>query len=420
MTGRGRRRAGLGAALLMAWSCIGHAATPDLATPTATDPQLQHVQGGGRAVGPGTRLMYYASSATIRGSMRQAQWKEDCDPAVEDCWVDPATGNTVANVEIPSPAGDGYVQVDVLYLDDQVCVLRVGNHVRDVTNGGVVAAGTTGVVSRDGCAEYWVPPAQLAAILGVRHAGLRVLRGPYTLAGQTFDSVAVASSTAGARYHAAYDAASGLLVVHSGRSQGSAVPVIGGDGRIESGAGSSLLTYGQLIGTMTMPAVPAPAPLPDAVARLSGLTYACTTTTSYPGTPPIRTPCQQDFEVVERGSHWLRLRVVRQTASMMGPIPDVVESEDVLTAGGHGGVYASVGWLRSLAPGAVLEDDAITGVRTWVEHADAGAVVIVAATRVLRVTYVYDPQSGWLTRLVHEQQTGPMTAVTQLDLQQVR
>ena len=68
----------------------------------------------------------------------------------------------------------------------------------------------------------------------------------------------------------------------------------------------------------------------------------------------------------------------------------------------------------------MLEDDAITGVRTWVEHVDAGAVVIVAATAVLRVTYVYDPQSGWLTRLVHEQQTGPMTAVTQLDLQQVR
>ncbi len=404
--------AALGVVWAFAGGVSGHAMASDGA-------RLQHVQGGGRSIGAGTRLMYYASSASIRGSLRQAQWKPDCNPAVEDCWVDP-DGNLVANVEVPTAAGDGYVQVDVLYLDDQVCVLRVTNHVRDLTNGGVIASGATGVVSRDGCADYWIPPEQLGAVLGVQHAGLRVLRGPYPLGEQTFDAIYVSSSSAGARYHASYEAASGLLLVHSGRAQGSAVPVIGGDGRIETGGGGSLLTYGQLIGTMTMAAVPAPTPLPDAVARLTGLTYACNRTLSYPGTAPIQTPCQQDFEVVERAPHWLRLRVVRQTASMMGPIPDVVESEDVLTAGGYGGVYASVAWLRALAPGAVLEDDAITGVRAWVDYAGADAVVVVAASATQRATYVYDPQSGWLTRLVHEQQTGPMTSVHQLDLQQVR
>lgn len=427
---RVRRRSGgaLLVALAAAWGCVALAAPPRVpvgpllalaADPaTAADARLHHVQGG-RAIGAGTRLMYYASSASVRGSLRQAQWKPDCNPAIEDCWVDP-DGNLVANVEVPTAAGDGYAQVDVLYLDDRVCVARVTTHVRDLTTGAVIPSGATGVVSRDGCADYWIPPERLGEILGVRQAGLRVLRGPYPLGNQTFDAVYVSTSSAAARYHASYDAVSGLLLVHSGRAQGSAVPVIGGDGRIESGAGGSLLTFGQLIGTTTMPAVPAPTPLPDAVARVSGLTYACSLTLAYPGTPPIQTPCQQDFEVVERAPFWLRLRVVRQTASMMGPIPDVVESQDVLTAGGYGGVYASVPWLRSLAPGAVLEDDAITGVRAWVERADATAVVVVATSTTQRVTYVYDPQSGWLTRLVHEQNTGPMTSVTQLDLQQVR
>ncbi len=418
MSGCGGLRIALGAVLAVAWGSVALAA--DTARASATDAaRLQHVQEG-RAIGAGTRLMYYASSASVRGSLVQAQWKEDCDPAVEDCWIDPNTGNRVANVEVPTAAGDGYAQVDVLYLDDQVCVLRVTSHVRDLTTGAVIASGATGVVSRDGCADYWVPPVRLADVLGVRHAGLRVLRGPYPLGGQTFDAIYVSSSSASARYHASYEAASGLLLVHSGRAQGSAVPVIGAGGRVETGAGGSLLTYGQLIGTMTMPAVPAPTPLPDAVARASGLTYACSLTLTYPGTQPVQIPCQQDFEVVERAPYWLRLRMVRQTASMMGPIPDVVEDQDVLTAGGYGGVYASVPWLRALAPGAVLEDDTITGVRARVEHADTGSVVVVATAATQRLTYVYDPQSGWLTRLVLERQTGPSTSVLQLDLQQVR
>lgn len=429
MSDRGRTLAALVAVGAIAFGGA-HAAPPTgggpvlalaaVDAPTGPDAALHHVQGGGRAIGPGTRLMYYASSASIRGSMRQAQWKEDCDPAVEDCWVDPETGNTVANVEIPSPAGEGYTQVDVLYLDDQVCVFRVGNHVRDWSTGTVIAMGAAGGVTRDGCADYWVPPARLAEVIGVRYAGFRVLRGPYTLAGQTFDAVAIASTSANARYHASYDAASGLLVVHSGRAQGASVPVIDPDGQVGAGAGSSMLTYGQLIGTTTMPAVPAPTPLPDSVAGLSGLSYACRLTLEYPGTPPIQMPCQQDVEVVERAPYWLRLRVVRQTASTMGPIPDVVETEDVLTAGGHGGLYAAPAWLRTLAPGAVLEDDTITGVRAWVEQADAGAVVVASTAASQRITYVYDVQSGWLTRLVFAQRTGPSTSVLQLDLQQVR
>ena len=404
MSARGGFRAALGAVLAAACGCLA----------------LASDAGGGRVIGPGTRLMYYASSASIRGSLQQAQWKPDCNPAVEDCWIDPTTGNTVANVEVPTAAGDGYAQVDVLYLDDQVCVVRVTSHLRDLTTGAVIGTGATGVVSRDGCADYWIPPERLGDVLGVRHAGLRVLRGPYPLGDQTFDAVYVSSSSAGARTHASYDAVSGLLLVHSGRAQGSAVPVIGPSGQVQTGAGGSLLTYGQLIGTTTMPAVPAPTPLPDAVARVSGLTYACSVTLAYPGTPPIQTPCQQDVDVVERAPFWLRLRVVRQTASLMGPIPDVVEDQDVLTAGGYGGVYASVPWLQALAPGAVLEDDTITGKRAWVDRADAGAVVVVATAATQRLTYVYDPQNGWLTRLVLEQSTGPMTSVTQLDLQQVR
>jgi hypothetical protein len=283
------------------------------------------------------------------------------------------------------------VQVDVLYLDEDVCVLRVSNRVRDLVSGNVIAAGSSGAVSRDGCGDYWMPPERLVPLVGARSAGLRVLRGPYTLGGRTFDAVYVASSGAAARFHAAYDAETGLLVVQSSRAQGSAVPT-----------------------------VPAPTPLPDHVARVSGLTYACGHTLAYPGTLPIQMPCQQDIEVVERAPQWLRVRVVRQTASMMGPIPDVVETEDVITAGGYGGVYAAPAWLQVLRPGTILEDDTITGVRAWVDAVDGSSVAVVATSATQRIDYRYDARSGWLTRLVFQQRTGPSMSTLQLDLQQVR
>jgi hypothetical protein len=428
----GRFRLLAGAVLFLGGAGTALAAPPSapfgpvLAVADAPEPapstgavRLQHVQGGGRAIGPGTRLMYYASSASIQGSQQQAQLKPNCNPAIENCWITPS-GNIVANVDTASAAGEGYTQVDVLYLDERVCVLRVTSHLRELTSGAVIATGATGMVSRDGCGDYWVPADQLTTILGVRHAGLQVLPGAYPVAGGSIDAIFVSDRTSAGRFNASYEVGTGFLLVHSGRTQGGSVPVIGPGGQVQTGSGGSLLTYAQLIGVMTMPAVPAPTPLPDAVARVSGLTYACSLTTAYPGIPTTQTPCQQDFEVVERTPYWLRMRVLRQTASIMGPIPDVVEDQDVLTAGGYGGVYASVPWLRGLAPGAVLEDDAITGVRARVEHSDASAVVVVATASTQRVTYVYDPQSGWLTRLVVEQQNGPATTTVQLDLQHVR
>jgi len=428
-TGRGHALAAAAGVALLAASIVARAGPlPDhtdaaFARPgaSAQPAATQTVQATGRPVAAGVRLMYYASSASVRGVRSQFVWRDDCDPAIEECWVDPSTGRIAgADVEVPTPAGAGYTQVDVLYVDDTVCVGRVVNHLVDIASGALLTRGGSAFVSSDGCLDYWTPPERLQALAGQATTGLRVRRGPYTLAGQTFDALSVTSTGAAGSSHSAYDALSGLLVVATSRTQGAAVPTIGGDGTVRPGAGGSLLTYSQLLGVKTVDSVPPQGPLPPDVARVAGLTYACSITTAMPGAPPLQVPCRQDAEVVERAPGWLLLRVVRQQANVAGLPPEIVEASEVITAGGVGGPYAAAPWLRSLAPGALLDDDAITGIRVVVTHVDDATVVIAAESTDQRATYAYDRGSGWLRTLVVEQGLGASTTTVRLDLQEVR
>lgn len=389
------------------------------AAPVAAPTEVHHAQAPGRPVAANVRLMYYASSASVRGVRSQLVWREDCDPAVEQCWED-ADGNIVgATVDVPTPAGAGYTQVDVLYVDDAVCVGRVGNHLMDVTTGVLRSLGSSAFVSTDGCSDYWRPVPRLLVLASPGVPGLRVRQGPYTLAGKTVDAISVTNTGPAGVTHTAYDARSGLLLVESTRTQGAAVATVGPGGQVQPGAGGSLLTYSQLLGVKTVPGPPQQ-PLPDAVARVSGFTYACSVTTSMAGAQPLQVPCRQDAEVVQRAPGWLLLRVVRQQASMMGLPPEVTESAEVITAGGVGGPYASPAWLQGLARGAILDDDAITGIRVQVGAVDGASVVVTASSPAQRATYVYDRGSGWLRTIVVEQDMGMSVTTVRLDLQEVR
>lgn len=424
------RRAHGGRVLIVLWCTAFVAASPaafgavhpaeTAVAPSAAAPtEARRVQAPGRPVAANVRLMYYASSASLRGVRTQFVWRENCDPEVEDCWQD-ASGNVVgATVDVPTPAGAGYTQVDLLYVDDAVCVGRVGNHLMDVTTGVLRSLGGSGFVSEGGCLDYWASPQRLAALATPGVAGLRVLRGPYTLSGQTFEALSVTSTGPAGVSHTAYDALSGLLVVESTRTQGAAVATLGPGNVPQAGAGGSLQTYSQLIGVTTV-AGPPQRPLPDAVARVSGLTYACSTTTAMAGGPPLQVPCRQDAEVVQRAPGWLLLRVVRQQANVAGLPPEVTESTEVITAGGVGGPFAAPDWLQGLAPGVVLDDDPITGIRLQVVEVDTSSVVAVATSAAQRVTYVYDRPSGWLRSLVVEQDLGMSLTTVRLDLQEVR
>lgn len=414
-------------ATLVMWTLsITYASAMDAAAapPSVGARDAMQVQGPapGRPVAANVRLMYFASSASFRSSTTQFVWRDDCDPSIEDCWIDPTTGRTVgAEVEIPTPAGAGYAQVDILYVDDAVCVGRVTNHLVDVMSGSLLTMGSSGFVSADGCVDYWWPQHRLATLAGRTMEGLRARLGPYTLAGRTFDALSIVTSSRNGTTHDAYEVGSGLLMVSTSRTVGAPVQTIEPGGNVRPAAGGSMQTYAQFLGIKTLDAGPPQRPLPPEVASVRGLTYVCSVTTALQGAPPLRSPCRQDAEVVQRAPGWLVLRSVRQLFNPAGLPPEVSESVEVITNGGLGGPYASVEWLQGLTPGTILDDDTITGIRFQVTSVDQASVVIEGTSQAQRITYVYDRPSGWLRTAVVEQATGPgSTTTVRTDLDEVR
>lgn len=365
----------------------------------------------------GLRVSFYASSASIRGSYQQAVLKPNCNPAIEDCWVDPDTGQTITQEEIPSVGGQGYTNLDILYMDAQTCVFRVTSYVLDVMTGSVSTSSAGGDVTTGGaCSDYWMDPATLNGMEVQLTSEFRVLKGPYTLGDTTFDAVTISSTGGGGSHGSSYDAASGFLIAASSRVQGSAVPTITPDNTIAPGSGSTMLTYTQILGARLMQGLGSFEALPAHVLNTNRLVYDCSYTSAMPGAGAISTPCQLEIRLGQRTDAWASVNSVLHMADQLSGTYSMPETNNVIVASGHGGYYAAPSLLSGLEQGAHLDTDPITGVRTTVVHKDASVVAIQEESNAERKTFVYDLASGWLVQLVTEQLLLNSTYTTRFDL----
>lgn len=393
------------------WLCASGLVTVSLATVASA--QLPGVT----VVQTGTRATYYSSAASVRGSYQQAVLKPNCNPAVEDCWVDPVTGKTIGQEDVPTASGQGYTHVDILYLDAQACVMRVTSYSLDPNDGRITTASSTGDVTPGGtCSDYWSSPARLAGLEQQLTPTFRVLRGPYTLDAVTVDAVTIASSGSGAIHTNSYDSVTGLLIVASGRVQGSAVPTITPDNTIAPGAGSSQLSYTRFLNARQMPALGAVDALPAHVLAADRLVYECTYGTVMPGVAGIETPCLLETRLVRKTDLWVLTSSMLQMADQLTGTYSSTESSNVIVAAGHGGYYADTRLLAGLEAGMTLDVDPVTGIRTTVSYADGSVVAILEESNAERKTFVYDLTSGWLLRLVTEQFLMMSTLTTRFDL----
>jgi len=365
----------------------------------------------------GVRLTVYSASATIRGTAQQAQFKPGCDPAVEDCWIDPATGQTIGQTEVPSAAGDGFTEVSILQLDAQTCVARIVNYSPELNTGAMLSAGRQSAVLTGGsCSDFWVPPAQLAAMAVGTVGEVRVLRGPYVVGGVTFDAVSVTTSSAQAWTSSTYDAATGYLLIASTRSQGAAVPTISND-VITQGAGSTQLTYSRVVGARQLGWLAAAEPLPAQALGVSRLAYGCVMTTRMSGVDvATQLPCGLEATVTSRNERYVELATVLSQSDGITSVPTTTQGTEVVVAGGSGGLFASPTWLAGLQPGTVLDADPVTGVQTVVASNDGRSVVIREQTAVEVAELTYDVATGWLQRSAVVQQLGQMTFTTEYTL----
>jgi hypothetical protein len=384
-----------------------------LALSTVASAQLPGVA----VVQTGTRATYYSSAASVRGSYQQAVLKPNCNPAVEDCWVDPDTGRTIGQEDVPTASGQGYTHVDILYLDAQTCVMRVTSYALDPNDGRITTAASTGDVTPGGtCSDYWSSPARLAGLEQQLTPTFRILKGPYTLGTITVDAVTIASSDAGAIHNNSYDAVTGLLVAASGRVQGSAVPTISPDDTIVAGAGSSQLSYTRFLDARQMPALGALGALPEHVLAANRLVYQCSYGTAMPGIGGIETPCLFETHLVRKTDLWVLTSSVLQMPDQLTGTYSVSESSNVIVAAGHGSYFADTRLLAGLESGMTLDVDPVTGVRTTVVHADDSVVAILEQSNAERKTFVYDRASGWLVQFLTEQVLMMSTLTQRIDL----
>ncbi|MBX3094507.1 MAG: hypothetical protein KF680_08235 [Cryobacterium sp.] len=354
----------------------------------------------------GMRVTFYSSSASVRGSTQQAVFKPNCDPSKEDCWVD-GSGRSIGLQDVPTASGQGYAQLDVLYLDQQTCVLRITIYTLDPGSGAVATAASGGTVSTESnCEDYWFSPARLQQLPTQDTGGFRVLRGPYTIGNFSFDSVSIGSFGGGSASHSSYDAASGLLIVASTRSQGGAVPTIVGN-TVTPGAGNTQLTYTQWLNSRSLPASGLLERLPAHVQGTTRLVYSCVQVTTLPGSGAVQIPCHYELALGQRNELWVRARGTLQVSDGITNIPSVTESEHVIAASGHGGYLASPTWLASLQQGGVqLDSDPVTGVVAFVESVTDDVVVIVERSNAELKRFAYDRRTGWLRQVSLEQSSG--------------
>lgn len=354
----------------------------------------------------GTRIMLYASSATVRGAHSQLVANS------QGTFVNPNTGQRFSQEDTgPGSGGHGFTQVDLVYVDASVCVGVVTSLGMDPLTSALTTMSATAFVSDGGrCADFWIHPDVLARMPESHTFERTVLRGEEPFFGQLQRVQRIRDMTDQSTFQSTYDAASGFLLVASSAVRQQVATL--GPGNVASPAtGSTILTFSELRGVPHVPNPALGAPLPDYVRSLRTLHYAGATGMTLPGTPAVEQPFEQRLDVVAGGDAWLAMRATLTSLNPIVGTTNVSHGEAVLTAAYVGGYFLSPQWLRALPPDELLDEDGITGHRTWVRHVDDRIVVITRRNASESTDFVYDRSTGWLVELTNERQVGAGTHV---------
>lgn len=362
---------------------------------------------------PGARVSWYVGSASIPG-MSQTAVQDD-----NGNWIDPQTGQRYANADNPSSAGAGILQADILEASREFVAATVRNWLMVDVNGALSAGPITGWVG-DGKAlgEYWIHPAQLAAMPEQNQGGLLVRRRDYPLNGRNYNAVVVQNSAGGGFSRYTYDLETGLLLVASGRTVGAAQQQIQPNGNVFTGAGVTTITSTVLqdVRQLQLPFTDDAAP--RFVQKGWQAQYRGGQRTSIQGVEENLVPTFSlsiDLTVERMGS---RAAAVKYNTSLQLLNNPPQQSQIVRCTGAAtiGGMWLNPASLQRLQPNAVIDEDRITKVRTVFQGVQNNVATILEQGPRDATAYYYDMQSGLLVGVSAEQTNGVGTTRTQVQL----
>jgi hypothetical protein len=363
------------------------------------------VAGGGPPgwVTPGTRLTWYGAAASVQSS--NYTYVEDPDGD----WEDPVTGKRYRRTdedEMPTAAGHGVSQTDVLAIDGDDVILSTSLWAIDIETGQLSLMPLWGGRYPGGAVDgAWVRPDLLEQVASGGTPELQVLRGTYWLGETPVEAVSFLSRTQGDYASTIFDDASGMLVATTGRYKAAGSPV---HGPLDMPEGNVQIMVTRLVDVRerTLPGLGAAAPA--WVAPGVQLTYAGDATVSNPFDPngfSASWPVEMLVTLDEVGDSWATFRSTTAT-----DFDGYIERSEASGATGSTGLY----WydpasLATMAAGTVLDEDPVTMARLTVEAADGLSVTLLTEATGVTVRATYEVDSGVLTGLTVEQGAGAAT-----------
>lgn len=359
-------------------------------------------------VAVGTQVSYEVVQATLQGGVYELI--EDPNGPL----TDPSTGKryresyggTATGQRSGNTSSAGILQFSVAALDG-TDVLISTTSVNDDLISGTKYTGPA-QVSRSAAATPgfpWVHPEILAGYRTgqVGQLGQRlVLTGELTLGGTTYQTVSIVDPSAGAHSLMTYDAATGLVLQSSSRTQ-------------SQPGGPAMLGTFELRGVRNVALPGLGAAVPSWLTRSTTLTYAGTQrwTNTFDGS-------FQDFPVTlevtfpEVGPNWARF-ATSTTVTMLSPVEATGEG----VVSGAGSYWYDPAALAAMTQGQVLDSDPVTGQTVTVARMAQGpngpAVVISAILPGVQSESLWDVATGVLLAQSHSTQASGIA--TQVELQ---
>lgn len=314
----------------------------------------------------------------------------DCEYQVDEHghWVD-AAGNRYKRVEAAGTGSAGWLQANVLAIDDRQVAVQMLFYLFDGLDesaptermefGNLAAAGCGG--------DLWLHPQALDGLLQRGAPGLVVRAMDYRIEQVSYRALLLFWPRPAGRSVWIYDRDSGVLLYASDIQKGGARRAQTGE---QLSAGGASVRFTTFKGSRTLQVPWARQPLPPAVQRAQGFDFR-----GRMRVEPVATdtplPFALRYDVLQRGDDWL---CARQVAADAVPGLDL----RVRSSGQLGGLWLPPAAAAGLKVGQVLDRDPLVKTTVSVAYVDAEVVTICQQGPRQRFEFTYRKTDGLLVR----------------------
>lgn len=361
---------------------------------------------------PGARATYFSGVATLPGVSTQLV------PDDNGGWRD-GNGRSYREDQVPGTGGGGYTQYDFVSVTPDCLGVMMSIHT--FADAGLQQTTQTSsqplLGDRNGLTDLWVPPAKLRALVEQQGGGLTVRRVKYPLNGRTFDAVVTQSKSDSGYQRYTYDLDTGLLLVFSASSTGANVATRVGN-QIQQGAGGTTITSVVLRNVRTVQLPWTGQQAPQWLQQGKRLDYAGSLKNSLAEGTLAPWRYGLGLEVTERRGDCTIAKLQSMLDYGTGAGPQTQDFQLLYGPASFANLFLDPRALQRLQRGQELDRDPVTGRRLVFVGSDGRTATIAEQGPLDQQSYSYDLQSGVLVATTLQQQQGPATITTQLQLQQ--